>query len=156
MSQREAYYPPQRSPSSPFRSSESTASTSTTTATTPTYSSINTPNGAGNDASSAGNTTIDQASAQIYMQQPPPGRRATGFRRPFDTADRKMRYICGDCGKSEGYKADDPLRCSGCGCRTLYKPRIKQYVAPGRGWFLRDECSQKLTRVLRILQFKTD
>lgn len=38
------------------------------------------------------------------------------------------KYVCGDCGKENALKKDDPIRCRDCGCRIMYKLRTKQPV----------------------------
>lgn len=47
-------------------------------------------------------------------------------RKPYDTSDRKVHYLCGECGLSQGFGVGDPMRCSNCGGRTMYKPRVKR------------------------------
>ena len=39
-----------------------------------------------------------------------------------------VQYQCGDCGMSISLKASEPIRCSNCGYRILYKPRTKRIV----------------------------
>ncbi|KAK3309714.1 uncharacterized protein B0T15DRAFT_516276 [Chaetomium strumarium] len=71
--------------------------------------------------------------AQQQQQTPqvaPP--KFCGRRRDYDTPDKKMYYICDDCGTTVGFYANELLRCVHCGGMTMKKPRIKgtsQFVA---------------------------
>ncbi|RKU48788.1 DNA-directed RNA polymerase core subunit rpc10 [Coniochaeta pulveracea] len=39
-----------------------------------------------------------------------------------------MRYICSDCANKFSIKKNDPIRCTECGGRVLYKERTKRMV----------------------------
>ncbi|CEQ39612.1 SPOSA6832_01170, partial [Sporobolomyces salmonicolor] len=37
-----------------------------------------------------------------------------------------IEYSCADCAASNEIKAREPIRCRECGCRVMYKKRIKR------------------------------
>lgn len=39
-----------------------------------------------------------------------------------------VTYLCGDCNNKVQLKHGDPVRCTNCGYRVLYKERTKRYV----------------------------
>ncbi|MBW0467870.1 hypothetical protein O181_007585 [Austropuccinia psidii MF-1] len=39
-----------------------------------------------------------------------------------------INYLCADCGKDTSIKPREPIRCQECGCRVMYKKRIKRMV----------------------------
>ncbi|KPV74974.1 uncharacterized protein RHOBADRAFT_66522 [Rhodotorula graminis WP1] len=39
-----------------------------------------------------------------------------------------VEYSCADCAASNEIKAREPIRCRECGCRVMYKKRIKRKV----------------------------
>ncbi|GAB1310762.1 hypothetical protein MFIFM68171_00972 [Madurella fahalii] len=47
-------------------------------------------------------------------------------RRDYDTADQKVYYTCGSCGKDNGFAANEHIRCRNCGGRIVYKIRAKR------------------------------
>lgn len=61
--------------------------------------------------------------AQPYgnAANPPPG-----FGRAAPSAP--ITYLCADCGKDNHIKPREPIRCQECGCRVMYKKRIKRMV----------------------------
>lgn len=77
-----------------------------------------------NGATADANNGNLQGSFANKTQQP--ARFAYGVRREYDTPDKKVHYLCGECGNSNGFAANDPIRCAKCGGRTMYKPRVKQ------------------------------
>ena len=77
---------------------------------------------ANNGNLAANQTDITGNKAQL------PIRAYGGGRQEYDTPDRKIHYLCGDCGKSQGFAANDPIRCAKCGGRTMFKPRSKRCV----------------------------
>ncbi|KAK4237547.1 hypothetical protein C8A03DRAFT_34487 [Achaetomium macrosporum] len=68
-----------------------------------------------------------QAHQQAQKQQTPQPHspRISGRRREYETPDKKVYYICDDCGVTVGFYANEKLRCMHCGGRTMKKPRIK-------------------------------
>ncbi|KAH9453965.1 hypothetical protein MJO28_006970 [Puccinia striiformis f. sp. tritici] len=62
------------------------------------------------------------------MSQPyvPIANAQPGFGRAPMTAP--ITYLCADCGKDNQIKAREPIRCQECGCRVMYKKRIKRMV----------------------------
>ncbi|SCV72135.1 BQ2448_4829 [Microbotryum intermedium] len=37
-----------------------------------------------------------------------------------------VEYLCADCASTNEIKAREPIRCRECGCRMMYKKRIKR------------------------------
>ncbi|GAA5822477.1 hypothetical protein JCM3770_000661 [Rhodotorula araucariae] len=46
--------------------------------------------------------------------------------RPGGGAAPAVEYSCADCAASNEIKAREPIRCRECGCRVMYKKRIKR------------------------------
>jgi DNA-directed RNA polymerase I, II, and III subunit RPABC4 len=44
------------------------------------------------------------------------------------SSDSTMVYICGQCGIDNDVRPKDPIRCSSCGYRIMYKKRSKKVV----------------------------
>ncbi|GAA5879914.1 hypothetical protein JCM16303_004397 [Sporobolomyces ruberrimus] len=40
-----------------------------------------------------------------------------------------IEYSCADCAANNEIKAREPIRCRECGCRVMYKKRIKRMVS---------------------------
>jgi DNA-directed RNA polymerase subunit RPC12/RpoP len=55
--------------------------------------------------------------------------RMNAGRAAYDTPDEKVYYVCGACNMPCGFKSNDMLRCLNCGGVTMFKPRVKGYVA---------------------------
>ncbi|PLW17398.1 hypothetical protein PCANC_00870 [Puccinia coronata f. sp. avenae] len=62
---------------------------------------------------------MSQPYVQIANQQAGPGRA------PISAP---ITYLCADCGKDNPIKPREPIRCQECGCRIMYKKRIKRMV----------------------------
>ncbi|EFP75962.1 DNA-directed RNA polymerase core subunit rpc10 [Puccinia graminis f. sp. tritici] len=62
------------------------------------------------------------------MSQPyvPIANAQPGFGRAAPSAP--ITYLCADCGKDNSIKPREPIRCQECGCRIMYKKRIKRMV----------------------------
>ncbi|KAL2270273.1 hypothetical protein VTJ83DRAFT_2457 [Remersonia thermophila] len=69
-----------------------------------------------------GNDLVSQAISDPAEQ---PQERRVGGRADYETPDKMVYYICGNCGLRCGFQANDPLRCRDCGGRIMYKPRLK-------------------------------
>ncbi|KAK4116553.1 hypothetical protein N656DRAFT_724038 [Canariomyces notabilis] len=41
----------------------------------------------------------------------------------YNTPDGRMIYQCGDCGKKDSFRANEPIRCRSCACRVFHKVR---------------------------------
>ncbi|KAM0753141.1 hypothetical protein T439DRAFT_323773, partial [Meredithblackwellia eburnea MCA 4105] len=39
---------------------------------------------------------------------------------------QEVEYSCADCAASNQIKAREPVRCRECGCRVMYKKRVKR------------------------------
>ncbi|TNY24815.1 DNA-directed RNA polymerase I [Rhodotorula diobovata] len=50
--------------------------------------------------------------------------------RPGGGAAVAVEYSCADCAASNEIKAREPIRCRECGCRVMYKKRIKRSASP--------------------------
>ncbi|KAI8446245.1 DNA-directed RNA polymerase II subunit K [Phakopsora pachyrhizi] len=50
----------------------------------------------------------------------------TGFNRAQQ--HQSITYLCADCGKDNAIKPREPIRCQECGCRIMYKKRLKRMV----------------------------
>ncbi|KAH9809648.1 hypothetical protein DFH28DRAFT_988073 [Melampsora americana] len=62
------------------------------------------------------------------MSQPYPsfGSTSAGFR--GGQVPTPITYLCSDCGRDNIIKPREPIRCQECGCRVMYKKRIKRMV----------------------------
>lgn len=47
-------------------------------------------------------------------------------RREYDTADRRMHYVCESCAKDNAFRANEHYRCRHCGHWIMFKPRPKK------------------------------
>ena len=47
---------------------------------------------------------------------------------PQLTAAQGSKYRCGDCGRENQLKMQDPVRCKYCGFRVLYKIRTNRMI----------------------------
>ncbi|PRQ74605.1 hypothetical protein AAT19DRAFT_14958 [Rhodotorula toruloides] len=47
---------------------------------------------------------------------------------PGAQANPAVEYLCADCAASNEIRAREPIRCRECGCRVMYKKRIKRSV----------------------------
>ncbi|KAL7340109.1 hypothetical protein BJY59DRAFT_637322, partial [Rhodotorula toruloides] len=45
---------------------------------------------------------------------------------PGAQANPAVEYLCADCAASNEIRAREPIRCRECGCRVMYKKRIKR------------------------------
>lgn len=53
--------------------------------------------------------------------------RPSSFATSGDVAkDNGIEYLCGDCGRPQSIRKQDPIRCVVCGCRVLYKQRTNR------------------------------
>ncbi|KXS13612.1 hypothetical protein M427DRAFT_58431 [Gonapodya prolifera JEL478] len=48
-----------------------------------------------------------------------------GTRRP---QNEPILYVCGECGADNELKPKEPIRCTNCGYRIMYKKRTKRMV----------------------------
>ncbi|GAA5917660.1 hypothetical protein JCM6882_003426 [Rhodosporidiobolus microsporus] len=62
------------------------------------------------------------------------GQQAQQFR-PGQAGPVAVEYSCADCAASNEIKAREPIRCRECGCRVMYKKRIKRSAfLPSISW----------------------
>jgi DNA-directed RNA polymerase subunit RPC12/RpoP len=83
-----------------------------------------------NSSNGSTNSQPPQQQAQAQGQHAPPVilPKFLGRRPDFDTPDKKMYYVCDDCGTRVGFYANELYRCVHCGGMAMKKPRIKGYV----------------------------
>ncbi|KIW06946.1 uncharacterized protein PV09_02607 [Verruconis gallopava] len=56
------------------------------------------------------------------------GQASTGSGNVQQEVDKPVQYICGDCAFKVVLKRGDPIRCTDCGYRVLYKERTNRMV----------------------------
>ncbi|KAK9900325.1 DNA-directed RNA polymerases I, II, and III subunit RPABC4-like protein, partial [Cystobasidium minutum MCA 4210] len=44
------------------------------------------------------------------------------------TNTQPSQYMCGDCGTTNEIRPKEPIRCTECGCRIMFKKRQKRMV----------------------------
>ncbi|KAL1842084.1 hypothetical protein VTJ49DRAFT_6066 [Mycothermus thermophilus] len=69
-----------------------------------------------------------QANQALGDSAEQPRERKAGDRADYETSDKMIYYICGNCGLRCGFQANDVLRCRDCGGMTMYKPRMRMLL----------------------------
>lgn len=151
MSLREAYVPPVHQPTVQEEATRNGNRTPTTPSIHHDNNNTAANNNGGNNGNGGNNADYVPEDANIIVQSP--ARRTnivsaaatsrslnqpqriwsktpqTAVRLDYATPDKKVPYLCGACGITTRLTANDMLRCVNCGGVTMYKPRVKQYVA---------------------------